>query len=158
ELVLVNVVARDKQGKPVMDLKQEDFTLLEDDKPQRISTFDFENLDSTPLTAGTGPSQQSVEGKPMAPSKPLLTRKDAEEALSNKRVIVLFFDLGSMSPDETQRAVDAAKKYVQKKMTASDMIAIVSLGSSLRLDQDFTNDQARLLRILNRFTHAEGQG
>src|SRR6516164_8010424 len=158
ELVLVNVVARDKQGKPVIDLKREDFTILEDGKPQRLSSFDFENLDSTPLASSSGPSQQSIEGKPLAPSKPLLTRKDAEEALSNKRVIVLFFDLGSMSPDETQRAVDAAKKYVQQKMTAPDMIAIVSLASSLRLDQDFTNDQARLLRVLNRYTHSEGQG
>jgi len=158
ELVLVNVIARDKQGKPVLDLKRDDFTVLEDGKPQRISSFDFENLDSTPLASSSGPSQQSIEGKPSAPAKPLLTRKDAEEALSNKRVIVLFFDLGSMNPDETKRAIDAARKYVQQKMTASDMIAIVSLASSLRLDQDFTNDQARLLRVLNRYTHSEGQG
>src|SRR5215472_4700035 len=160
QLVLVNVVARDKSGKPVTDLKRDDFTVLEDGKPQKISSFDFENLDSTPLSAAAGPSQQTLEGKLVAPAplKPLLTRKDAEEALSNKRVIVLFFDLGSMSPDETQRAVDAAKKYVQTKMTAADMIAIVSLGSSLRLDLDFTSDRARLLRVLNRFTHSEGQG
>jgi VWFA-related protein len=158
ELVLVNVIARDKQGKPVLDLKRDDFTVLEDGKPQRINSFDFENLDSTPLASSSGPSQQSLEGKSAASAKPLLTRKDAEEALSNKRVIVLFFDLGSMNPDETQRAVDAARKYIQQKMTASDMIAIVSLASSLRLDQDFTNDQARLLRVLNRYTHSEGQG
>jgi VWFA-related protein len=162
QLVLVNVVARDKQGKPVTDLKRDDFTILEDGKPQRISSFDFENLDATPLQAGAGPAQVSVDGKPAAPggapSKPLLTRKDAEEALSNRRVIVLFFDLSSMGPDETQRAVDAAKKYVQTKMTGADMIAIVSLASSLRLDQDFTDDRTRLLRILNRYTHAEGQG
>ncbi|HEY6307068.1 MAG TPA: VWA domain-containing protein [Candidatus Angelobacter sp.] len=158
ELVLVNVVARDKQGKPVIDLKMTDFTILEENKPQKISSFDFENLDTTPMTARSGPSQIGVDGNPMASAKPLLTRKDAEEALNNKRVIVLFFDLGSMNPDETQRAVDAAKKYVQKKMTAADMIAVVSMASSLRLDQDFTNDQARLLRVLNRYTLAEGQG
>ncbi len=46
ELVLVNVVARDKQGKPVTDLKQDDFTLLEDGKPQKVASFDFENLDT----------------------------------------------------------------------------------------------------------------
>ena len=162
QLVLVNVVARDKSGRPVTDLKRDDFTVLEDGKPQKISSFDFENLDSTPLSVAAGPAQRTVEGKPGAPAsaplRPLLTRKDAEEALSNKRVIVLFFDLGSMDPDQTQRAVDAAKKYIQTKMTGADMIAIVSLGSSLRLDQDFTNDQARLLRVLNRYNHAEGQG
>src|SRR5260370_3485247 len=120
QLVLVSVVARDKWGKPVTDLKREDFTVLEDGKPQKISSFDFENLDSTPLSAA-GPSQQAVEGKPVAPSKPLLTRKDAEEALSNKRVIVLFFDLGSMDPVQTQPAVSTAKNYVQAQRTPADM-------------------------------------
>src|SRR5205823_12374920 len=51
ELVLVNVVARDKKGNLVRDLKKEDFTLLEDGKKQEISSFDFENVDQ-PLTAG----------------------------------------------------------------------------------------------------------
>jgi len=32
ELVLVNVVARDKKGNPVRDMKQADFTLYEDGK------------------------------------------------------------------------------------------------------------------------------
>src|ERR1041385_4223522 len=64
ELVLVNVVVHDKQGKLVSDLKQEDFTVLEDGKPQRISSFDFENLDMQPLVAGAGPgqSQSSAAG------------------------------------------------------------------------------------------------
>jgi VWFA-related protein len=158
ELVLVNVVARDKQGRPVTDLKVGDFVVLEDGKAQTITSFDFENLDTAPMAATTGPSQTTVDGRPLAPAKPILTRKDAEEALNNKRVIVLFFDVSSMNPDETERAVEAAKKYVQNKMTAADMIAIVSLASSLRLDQDFTNDRARLMRVLNRYTHAEGQG
>src|SRR5258707_3732478 len=89
ELVLVNVVARDKQGKPITDLKQGDFTLLEDGKPQRISSFDYENLDTTPLAAASGLSQPTTNG-PATPPKPILTAKDADQALSNKRVIVLF--------------------------------------------------------------------
>ena len=51
ELVLVNVVVRDKKGNLVRDLKREDFTLLEDGKKQAISTFDFENVDEM-TTAG----------------------------------------------------------------------------------------------------------
>jgi VWFA-related protein len=159
ELVLVNVVARDKQGKLVTDLKQDDFTVLEDGKPQKVASFDFENLDMQPLTAAAaGLSQTTTSGPAPAKEKLLLTTKDADQALSNKRVIVLFFDLTSMSPDETDRSVQAAKKYVQTKMTSADQIAIVSLATSLRLDQDFTGDQARLLKVLNRYTHAEGQG
>ena len=50
ELVLVNVVARDRKGNPVRDLKREDFTVYEDGKKQQISAFDFEDVDQ--LTAG----------------------------------------------------------------------------------------------------------
>jgi len=156
EVVLVNAVARDKQGKAITDLKSEDFTLFEDGKPQHILSFDYENLDTTPLGPPPAPGQPAE--KPAAPPAPILTAKHADQALSNKRVMVLFFDLTGMNPDEVQRSVDAARKYLNTKMTAADMIAIASLSSSLRLDQDFTGDRARLLRVLNRFSHAEGQG
>src|SRR5271157_6366965 len=52
ELVLVNVVAHDKKGNLIKDLKKEDFTLYEDNKKQDISSFDFENVDELPATAG----------------------------------------------------------------------------------------------------------
>src|SRR5438067_13281000 len=59
ELVLVNVVARDKKGNLIRDLKKEDFTLLEDGKKQEISAFDFENVDQ-PLTAAA--AEATVSG------------------------------------------------------------------------------------------------
>jgi hypothetical protein len=48
EVVLVNVVARDNKGNLVTDLKMNDFTLLEDGKPQHLESFDFENHPSPP--------------------------------------------------------------------------------------------------------------
>src|ERR1700745_809308 len=57
ELVLVNVVVRDKKGNLVRDLKKEDFTLLEDGKKQAISTFEFENVDEL---ATAGPAEATV--------------------------------------------------------------------------------------------------
>ena len=48
ELVLVNVSVRDKSGSLVRDLKPEDFTVLEDNKPQKVATFDIENMENTP--------------------------------------------------------------------------------------------------------------
>src|SRR6184192_329200 len=66
DLVLVNVVVRDKKGALVRGLKQEDFTVLEDNKQQNITSFDFENTDTNALETVTpvpvsGPSQQTVE-------------------------------------------------------------------------------------------------
>ena len=57
ELVLVNVVARDKSGNLVRDLKKEDFTLFEDGKKQAITSFDFENVD-----VAAGPTEATVSG------------------------------------------------------------------------------------------------
>src|SRR6478672_1148992 len=45
ELVLVNVVVRDKSGAVVRNLSRDDFTVTEDDKTQTITSFDFEELD-----------------------------------------------------------------------------------------------------------------
>ena len=51
ELVLVNVSVRDKNGNLVQDLKPEDFTVLEDNKPQKVATFDIENTKNAPASA-----------------------------------------------------------------------------------------------------------
>src|SRR5712675_1518171 len=45
ELVLVNVVVRDKRANLITDLKKDDFTLLEDGKRQAISTFEQGEVD-----------------------------------------------------------------------------------------------------------------
>ena len=48
DLVLVNVTVRDKNGNFVQGLKAENFTILEDNKPQKVLSFDVENVDAVP--------------------------------------------------------------------------------------------------------------
>src|ERR1051326_2214739 len=63
ELVLVNVVVRDKDGTPVKGLTRDDFTVLEDGKAQSISTFDYEDIPAgIAAAANAGPSQAAVLG------------------------------------------------------------------------------------------------
>src|SRR5215470_13173491 len=50
-LVVLDVVATDSKGKPVTDLKPEDFTLLEDDKEQKISIFHLQQPPAAPAEA-----------------------------------------------------------------------------------------------------------
>ncbi|HEY2914209.1 MAG TPA: VWA domain-containing protein, partial [Candidatus Angelobacter sp.] len=50
-LVVVDVVARDSKGVPVTDLKQEDFTVLEDGKEQKLRIFSFQHPDDSVPTA-----------------------------------------------------------------------------------------------------------
>src|SRR6266568_245253 len=47
-LVILDVTAKDKGGLTVEGLKAEDFTVLEDGKPQKVSVFEFQKISSTP--------------------------------------------------------------------------------------------------------------
>src|ERR1700688_3205055 len=153
ELVLVNVVARDKKGNPVRDLKQGDFTLYEDGKKQQISTFDFEDVDQLPMTAGA-----TVSGA--APGTLLHSSKKAPPTLDarDRRLIVLFFDFSTMQPEDIDRSVDAAKKFVRTKMQPADLIALVALATNMHVDLDFTDDQPKLMAGLSAYESTEGQG
>ena len=68
EIVLVNVVARDKQGNFVKDLRPEDFNVQEDGKTQKIESFDREQIDVTPALANV--SEPTVTGTVSAENAP----------------------------------------------------------------------------------------
>ena len=154
ELVLVNVTARDKSGRLVRDLKQSDFTLLEDNKPQQVLSFDIENTDAVPTGEIVQPAltqTEPAESPKKTAAAPALSMKD-------RRLIVLFFDLTSMQPDEIDRAAVAAENYVTKQMSPADMVAVVSLGNTMTINQDFTSDRAKLQQVLQGFSLGAGQG
>jgi len=155
ELVLVNVVAHDKKGNLVRDLKKGDFTLLEDGKKQEIATFDFENVDEL---ATAGPAEAAVSG--VAGGTLLSARKQAEPSLDarDRRLILLFFDFSAMDPEQIDLSVDAAKKFVDTKMQPADLMALVSLATNMRVDLDFTDDKSKLLATLTAFNSGQGQG
>src|SRR5262245_53764986 len=100
EVVLVNVMVRDKSDNFVKDLKAQDFTILEDGKKQDIISIDAENTDSvvsaeTPTTPLLGTLNAAPTALP--PPKPTPAQ---ESELKDRRLIVLFFDLSSMQPEE----------------------------------------------------------
>src|SRR6266403_1116431 len=156
ELVLVNVVAHDKKGNLVRDLKKGDFTLFEDGKKQEISTFDFENVDDL---AAAGAAEATVSG---AAEQGALLRsgKKAPASLDarDRRLILLFFDFSAMEPEQIDRSVEAAKKFVSTKMQPADLIAIVSLATNMHVDLDFTDDRTKLRGALTAYTSGQGQG
>jgi VWFA-related protein len=158
ELVLVNVTVRDKNGNFVRDLKPEDFTILEDNKPQKITSFDLENVDAVAMQSLA--QAKPLAGEPAAPSSApaATTPTNSADQYKDRRLIILFFDLSAMEPDEIDRAVTSAKNYVDKQMAPADLVSIVSLGSALLVNQDFTADKALLEKQLDAFGEGSGQG
>ncbi|MGH9493905.1 MAG: VWA domain-containing protein [Candidatus Sulfotelmatobacter sp.] len=157
ELVLVNVTVRDKNGNFIQGLKPEDFTILEDNKPQKVVSFDVENVDAV---ANQNVAQANpLPGEPSQPAPPANAQSaDKANPFKDHRLIVLFFDLSAMQPDEMDRAITSAKKYVDMQMAPADLVSIVSLGSSLLVNQDFTSDRDLLKKQLAAFSTGSGQG
>jgi VWFA-related protein len=151
-LVIVNVTVRDKSGKAIENLKKDQFTLLEDGKPQQIAVFDLQRLNGETLPSIEAPAPTlkirgpaPAEAKPTPPEpKPPLKADD----LKDRRLIAMFFDLSSMQPAEQIRARDAAIKFIDTQMTASDVVSIMTLTNELRVVQDFTGDRETLISAI----------
>jgi VWFA-related protein len=157
ELVLVNVTVKDKSGNFVQGLKPENFTILEDNKPQKVISFDVENVDAVLPQDVT--QAKPLPAPPSAPSTPTAATPQSTAAqFKDRRLIVLFFDLSAMEPDEIDHAVTSAQHYVDTQMAPADLVSIVSLGSSLQVNQDFTTDRALLKKQLEQFSSGSGQG
>ncbi|MFC6646643.1 VWA domain-containing protein [Granulicella cerasi] len=154
-MVLTNVVVRDaKTGEVVKGLTAADFTISEDKKPQKISSFDFQNVDAAAILN----EASTVSGQ--AKIADLLNNDlgaDAK-ALKDHRLIVMFFDMSTMQDDDIDRAVASARDYVNKQMQPADLVAMVSLSTSLSMDQDFTSNKEALLRVLSKYDGSEDQG
>jgi len=161
ELVLVNVVVRDKSGAVVRGLTRDDFTVAEDGKPQTITSFDFEELPSTPADASEPAATSPAPAQPvLATPAPAAAPPPAAPKVDmhGRRLIVLFFDLSSMQPEELHRAVAAAHDYVDHKLSQADLIAVASFSTSLSVDQDFTADRDALAAAIDAYGGAGGQG
>jgi VWFA-related protein len=161
ELVTVNVVVRDKNGNAVRNLTRDDFAVVEDDKPQSISSFDFEELDRADAAAAAAPAAPVLEKTPPASMTAVVAPapvpvEPPKVDMHGRRLIVLYFDLSSMQPEEIERAVKSAHDYVDAKLAPSDLIAVASFSTSFKVDQGFTADKAAIDDVIDRFSGEEG--
>ena len=156
DVVRVDVVVRDRDGNIVRGLTAGDFQITEDGRPQAITTFDFEEVATSPAAAAPADAPPAVLDRSAAPA---VARDPAVREvvdLPGRRLVVLFFDLSSMQPEDLDRAADSARAYIDESMSAADLVAIASLSQALEVDQDFTADKAALHKVLDRFTGVEG--
>jgi VWFA-related protein len=157
-VVTVNVTVLDRDGKPIENLKKEDFEIFEDGKLQKLQAVDFQKLQSNlmpPLT---------LADRTEPPPPPKTYNPDAEKAAAHsnlltkyqdRRLIVLLFDFSSMQPAEQGRARDAAIKFLKAQMTSSDSVSIMVYSSALKTIQDFTSDRDLLINTIDKFRLGE---
>ncbi len=157
-LVVVDVFVRDRSGKDIAGLKRDDFTLIEDGKPQKISVFEFQKLDSEPLPEQSKEFASRTAPKPKVASQraqTISTAAPGQIKYQDRRLMVLFFDLSSMPEADQIRAQKSARKFLDSQMTAADLVSVMTFGAKLNVLEDFTNDRDRLDAALRRIRPGE---
>ena len=142
-LVEIDVQVTDRDGKPVKGLTQSQFTVTEDGKAQKISTFEYNDIEQVE-TAGKGDSAPVT-----VPLGTVTTPQEIKAVVRDHRMIVMFFDLTSLEQDDLLRSTRAAQKYLNDQMTPADLVAVVVFGNTLKVVANFTNDRALLHKAVD---------
>ena len=160
QLVIEQVVVKDKQGNFVSGLTARNFTVTEDGVPQTIKFCEHQKFSEAvePLP----PAQRDDENITIY-KRLTRTQFSPEVPDRNKykdhRLLALYFDMSAMPPQDQMRALAAAEHFVRTQMTAADLISILRFnGGAVDVLQDFTADRNRLLSILETLVVGEGQG
>lgn len=168
ELVSVDVVVRDRNGAVVRGLTAADFEVREDGIPQKVTTFVFQEIDDKAAPAGNvalladiqervkEAASQTAAQAARPPEIPATPTPLTSEDVAGRRLIVLLFDVSSMQPEDVQRSVDAAQKYVSDQMSSADLIAVATVSSMLNVLTDFTGDKTTVQTALNTLGYTEG--
>jgi VWFA-related protein len=141
-LVQVDAVITDKDGKLVTDLKPEEVEIYEDGREQDITNFSF-NLSDVPSTSrDSKPAAVPKNAPPVPPS-----RVRAEDI---RRTIALVVDDLGLSFESTYYVRRALKKFVDEQMQPGDLVAIVRTGGGMGALQQFTTDKRQLYAAIER--------
>jgi VWFA-related protein len=129
DLVPVNVQVIDRSGKPVTDLKQEDFTVLEDGVPQQVRSF----------------AQQTLEAGNASPAAALSLRKGPALSPQNGRILAILLGRGRL--DDPSGYVTGLLKFVKTRLLPQDQVAVFAYDRAL----PFTTDHQKVAETLERF-------
>lgn len=165
-LVSVDVIVRDREGKVVRGLTDKDFEVLEDGRPQDVRTFTFAEIKEGPSAAVSVELLAGVEEKVLANTSRAAAPAAAaaaaapvpmrSEDLAGRRLVILLFDTSSMQPEDVQRSVDSARKYVATEMSTSDLVAVATVSTVLNVLTDFTANRDTVSAALNQLSYSDG--
>lgn len=130
-VVPLDVRVLDRDGKPVTDLTQQDFTVLENGVIQPLRHFSTHDL---------GPRQTEVGAKPA-----FRTRGASPLQAQTNRVFLIVMGRGRLQVPS--KGVDAVIDLVKSRLLPQDQVAVFAYNRA----SGFTNDHAKVVGILERF-------
>jgi VWFA-related protein len=140
DFVEVDAVVTDKEGRLVRDLKKEDFQVLEDGKSQTITNFTLVDI---PI---------DKENRPLFAAAPIEPDVKTNEKPFDGRVYVMVVDDLHTRFGRTVRVKTAAKQFIERRLGANDLMAVVHTAGSSDANQEFTSNKKLLLAAVDK-TH-----
>src|SRR5260221_9143392 len=138
DYVEVDAVVTDRQGRIVRDLKKEDFQVLEDGKSQAITNFTLVDI---PVDR---------DNRPLFASSPIEPDVRTNEKPFDGRVYVMVVDDLHTRFGRSVRVKTAAKQFIERRLGANDLMAVVHTAGSSDANQEFTNNKRLLLAAVDK--------
>jgi VWFA-related protein len=129
-LVLLRVIVRDVQGKPVSGLTRSHFEVYDNKKLQVISHFSVDTAEA--------PNPVPVEASSANDAKPVDP--------ASQRFVALFFDDYHLNLGDLGQIRDAARRYLEKNVESGARVALFSASGNVRVE--FTSERAKLEEAL----------
>lgn len=146
-LVQVDVIVTDKDGRRVADLRAEDFEIVESGKKQQITHFsylDFSGGSAAPDEAAGNAGRTPSGVAPTLP--PRLTRSQV------RRTFALVVDDLGLSFESFGSVKKALRSFVDEQMLAGDLVAVIRTSAGAGASQQFTSDKRHLHAVINRLS------
>ena len=140
-LVQVDAVVTDKNGKLITDLRPDEVQIFEDGHQQKITNFSFVNPEAS--SAPLLPSAPLDKNAPPLPP----TKLHPEDV---RRTIALVIDDLVLSFRSTYDVRNALKKFVDQQMQPGDLVAIIRTIGGIGALQQFTADKRQLHAAIER--------
>lgn len=141
--VRLDVVVKDKKGRPVKDLKPSDFEVLEDGVAQKVESFRFVTREAAPVATGDDKAQ---------PSAPATGTTLGGVTRSTPTITALVFD--RLSPEARSLARKAGLAYAEQGMAGGGFTGVFGIDLSLRTIQPFTDNAPLIKDAVERVTGA----
>jgi len=140
-VVLLDVIARDKKGRPVRNLQAEELQVFENDQRCEIRSFRLVESEGTLEPAGA----VSAAVAPVEPAAPAGAPAPGQRSPLN--LVTLVFD--RMNLEDNRLAAKAARDFVERGMDARTEVAVFAIGARLTVAQPFTADKEALLAAVD---------
>ena len=140
--VLLDVIARDKKGRNVRDLKPEEIEVYEDGVKQSIASLRLIETDPLPTTTASA-AKASPVSFPVDPSRPI-------------NLVTMVFDNLDNSSRKLSR--EAALDFINTGMRQNVLVAVYTVGNRFFVLQPFTSDKEKVRQAVELATnHADTQ-